>query len=131
MSLCPKVGIGVCSVVSWVIGVTSYFISDQRKGAERMSPQFVWFGGECEVCGGWVSRTNYARHVRRCREILGEAAADVGEELGVGEARGGMGERTRGRVAECPRCGRTLSYSNMARHRESCRVWDPGGGPRP
>ena len=86
---------------------------------------------ECEVCGEWGSRTNYARHVRRCRERLGEAAEDVGEELGVGGARGGTGDRTRGRVAECPRCGRTLSYTNMARHRESCRVWDPGGGPRP
>ena len=27
--------------------------------------------------------------------------------------------------------GRTLSYTNMARHQRSCRVWDPGGGPRP
>ena len=74
---------------------------------------------ECGVCGAWVSRTNYARHVRTCS--MREGAAGEGEGSG----------RTRGRVAECPRCGRTLSYSNMARHQTSCRVWDPGGGPRP
>ena len=74
---------------------------------------------ECGVCGVWVSRASYARHVRTCS--MREGAAGEGEGSG----------RTRGRVAECPRCGRTLSYSNMARHQTSCRVWDPGGGPSP
>ena len=71
---------------------------------------------ECGVCGEWMSRTNYARHVRSCGE------------RGV-EGAGGRTEGTRGRVAVCPGCGRELSYSNMARHQRSCRVWDPGGGP--
>ena len=73
---------------------------------------------ECGVCGGWVLRANYARHLRGCAG---------GEGAGGGE----VGTRTRGRVAECHGCGRTLSYSNMARHQRSCRVWDPGGGPGP
>ena len=84
--------------------------------------------------GDWVSRGNYARHVRRCRERrradTGGSEGDVGAGGGNGsEAR--VGGRTRGKVAECQLCGRTLSYSNMARHQMSCRVWDPGGGPMP
>ena len=88
---------------------------------------------ECGECGGWVSRKNYARHVRGCRDRRGENSADAGSESGASGGRGGgsTGERTRGRVAECQLCGRTLSYTNMARHQASCRVWDPGGGPRP
>ena len=41
-------------------------------------------------------------------------------------------ERTRGKVAECQWCRRTLSYTNMARNERSCRwLWDPGGGSSP
>ena len=76
---------------------------------------------ECGVCGTWVSRANYARHLRSCESRRG--GAEGGEESGE--------VRTRGRVAVCPLCGRTVSYSNMARHQRSCRVWDPGGGPSP
>ena len=65
---------------------------------------------ECGVCGRWVSRSNYARHVRGCG---GEAEQRRG---------GGLGRR-----APCQRCGRQLLASNMARHLGSCRVWDPGG----
>ena len=73
---------------------------------------------ECGVCGVWVLRGNYARHLRSCAE---------GEGADGGEVR----TRTRGRVAVCQRCGIEYSYSNMARHQRSCRVWDPGGGPSP
>ena len=88
---------------------------------------------ECVECGEWVSRTNFARHVRGCRDRRGGTVADVGEVSGASGERGGgsTGERTGGRVAECQLCGRTLSYTNMARHQRSCRVWDPGGGSRP
>ena len=88
---------------------------------------------ECVVCGEWVSRTSFARHVRGCRSRQGGTAADNGDEVGASGERVGRstGERARGRVAECQLCGRTLSYTNMARHQRSCRVWDPGGGPRP
>ena len=82
---------------------------------------------ECDVCERWVGRRNFARHRRGCLERQGGAA--VGDVPGYLRRDGEGGERTRGRVAECPLCRRTLSYSNMARHQRSCRVWDPGGGP--
>ena len=86
---------------------------------------------ECVECGEWVSRSNIARHVRGCRERRGRGTTGAddggGDEAEVGGR--GAGVRTRGRVAVCQRCQRVLSYSNMARHQRSCRVWDPGGGP--
>ena len=36
---------------------------------------------KCGVSSGWVRKTNYARHVRRCREKKGEVVADVEGEL--------------------------------------------------
>ena len=83
---------------------------------------------ECVMCGGWVSRSNFARHVRSCREGRGRGAGaeDGGEGVGRSQMDGGVrrgggsGTRTRGRVAECQLCGRTLSYTNMARHQRSC-----------
>ena len=72
---------------------------------------------ECGRCARWVTRTNYARHVRVCG---GERREEVAERRGV-----------RGKVKECERCRRVLSAANMARHREGCRVWDPGGEPSP
>ena len=86
---------------------------------------------ECGECGVWVSRSSFARHVRGCRERRMGDGVVVGEVSGIDGGGGLTRERTRGRVAECQFCGRTLSYSNMARHQRSCRVWDPGGGPRP
>ena len=42
----------------------------------------------------------------------------------------GMGEKIKGRVPECPLCGRTLFFANMVRHHASySQLWDPGGGP--
>ena len=74
---------------------------------------------QCGGCGGWVSRGNYARHVRGC--MGGERVSAAREE------RGGSGRR-----GPCPQCGTVLLLANMARHRTRCRlVWDPGGEPRP
>ena len=71
---------------------------------------------QCGSCGRWVSRSNYARHVRGCG--------------GVGD--GGRGGAVVGNRGPCPRCGVVLSKANMARHLRGCRrVWDPGGEPRP
>ena len=80
---------------------------------------------QCGRCDSWVSRGNYARHVRRCRGGLG----DIDEEVEVGDR---TGEAPRGRRGPCPRCGTELLVANMARHLRRCRlVWDPGGEPRP
>ena len=75
---------------------------------------------ECASCGAWVTKGNYASHVRSC-----------GGGDGEGEGREEEREPVRGRVGPCQRCGRVLTLANMARHLRSCRVWDPGGGPRP
>ena len=97
---------------------------------------------ECGGCGARVSYANFARHVRSCR-AGGRGAAAVGDEGGgvvvggrgadngggVGGEGGGCWVRT-GRRVSCQFCGRELTVRNMARHlRQSCRVWDPGGGP--
>ena len=75
---------------------------------------------QCGICGGWVSKPNYARHVRRCG---GSGSVSVGR---------GSGESSGGGRGPCPQCGTMLSVANMARHLRSCRrVWDPGGEPRP
>ena len=66
---------------------------------------------ECGICQVWVSRKNYARHVRGCGGIARAAAP--------------------GKVKQCTWCRRTLSAANMARHERRCRVWDPGGEPNP
>ena len=86
---------------------------------------------ECGKCGRRVWRTNYAWYVRGYRENHEGNVTDVGGESEAGGAKDESRERTRGRVAECLQCGRTLSYINMARYQRTCRVWDPGGGPRP
>ena len=51
--------------------------------------------------------------------MLGPVATVSGE---------GTRERTKRRVAEYQRCGRTSSNSNMTRHQRSYRVWHPGDG---
>jgi hypothetical protein len=83
---------------------------------------------ECVRCGTWITKGNYARHVRGCGR--GDVGG-VGEELGVVGGGGRAEGVRRGGVGRCRGCQRVLSLSNMARHQGSCRVWDPGGGPNP
>jgi hypothetical protein len=73
---------------------------------------------ECGRCGSWVTKGNYARHVRGC--VGGDDREDDRED-----------DRVRGRMKVCEVCGRAMSRANMARHQRGCRVWDPGGEPRP
>ena len=93
--------------------------------------------GHLRQCGGcrvWITRGNYARHVRRCRTVRGEdrELGDVREGGGVGGGEGSSREAPRGRRGPCPSCGVALSLANMARHLRGCRrVWDPGGGATP
>ena len=59
-------------------------------------------------------KITFARHVRG----YGPNGVSDGEVL----VRDGSREaRTKGRVAKCPLCGRTLSYSNLTKHQASCR----------
>ena len=71
---------------------------------------------ECGTCNERVTKSNYARHRKKC---TGEGLRAEDEEDRVG------------RKARCQYCGRWLSYANMARHERVCLVWDPGGGPNP
>ena len=70
-------------------------------------------------CKRWVSRANYARHVRACGRV------EVGgRDVGVGIRRGGQV-----RMVTCGGCGREMRAGNLARHqRGACQVRDPGGG---
>ena len=68
-----------------------------------------------------MPRANYVRHV---------SSYGVSEDVKTFSGEDMRG-RTKRRVTECHRCGKTLSYSNLARHRRSCRVWDPRGGSHP
>lgn len=85
---------------------------------------------QCGGCERWISKANYARHVRGC-----ERARRVrGEEEVLEQNDGGGADRGRGgrRRVACGRCGRMMLVGNVARHqREACRVWDPGGGANP
>ena len=85
-------------------------------------------GEECGAGGGgvgksWVSRANYARHVRACGRVeVGGAVG--GRDVGVGNRRG-----VQVRMVTCGGCGKEMRAGNLARHqRGACRVWDPGGG---
>ena len=70
----------------------------------------------------WKSRSNFVRHIGGCREIRKDGSGEAGP---VGDCRdeGGVerGRRTRGRVAMCQLCGRTLSCTNVARHQRPRR----------
>ena len=60
---------------------------------------------------------------------MNEGAQGGADEGAVGGVVGGrvlVGRRIR-----CRLCGVMGSYSNMARHERTHRVWDPGGGPNP
>ena len=103
-----------------------------RASHERSCTGGAREGGEagrrqCGVCGGWVSRSNYARHMRRCSGGDGvERGAEDGEG-GTIRARGEGG----GRRKACDVCGAVVTVRNMARHMDTQhRTWDPGGGPR-
>ena len=85
----------------------------------------VWVGrtggeGDRRQCGGckrWVSRANYARHVRSCGRVEGGGAVR-GRDVEVGVRRGGQV-----RMAMCGGCGREMRAGNLARHqRGACRV---------
>ena len=90
------------------------------------------YGGEgdrrqCGGCKRWVSRANYARHVRSCGRVEAGGAVVGGRGAGVRVGRGGQV-----RMATCGGCGREMRAGNLARHqRGACRVWDPGGGANP
>ena len=86
------------------------------------------YGGEgdrrqCGGCKRWVSRANYARHVRSCGRV----------EAGGAVVRVGRGGQVR--MATCGGCGREMRAGNLARHqrgRAECGTRDggqtPGGG---
>ena len=82
---------------------------------------------QCGRCDTWITKGNYARHVRGCRVEEREEQERPAAATAGGEERGRGGGR-RGKVSQCPGCARWLSAANMARHQRSCRVWDPGGG---
>ena len=81
---------------------------------------------QCGKCGAWITKGNYARHVRSC--VRAEEQEEV-IEVRVEQQEDDRGGR--GRRRQCERCGKWLSYGNMARHLRGCRIWDPGGEPRP
>ena len=89
------------------------------------------YGGEgdrrqCGGCKRWVSRANYARHVRSCGRV------EAGGAVGGREAEGGVRRGGQVRMVTCGGCGREMRAGNLARHqRGACRVWDPGGGANP
>ena len=61
---------------------------------------------QCGGCKRWVSRANYARHVRMCGRV--EVA---GRDVGVGIRRGGLV-----RMVTCGGCGREMRAGNLATH---------------
>ena len=112
-------------------------------------------GGWGQAEGVWGVRSSGIICVQSCR-ARGRGAEAVGDggEGGVGEGKdgggrvagvggGGGGADGVGRVGvdvgggvgrrvSCQYCGWVVTVRNMARHlRQSCRVWDPGGGGRP
>ena len=66
---------------------------------------------ECGRCGTWITKGNYARHVRRCARREGE--------------RNDRGAK--GRVKGCDRCGSVLTVDNMARHQRGASLRRRGG----
>ena len=76
-----------------------------------------WFEGFADHVG-WVEDDG----------VLGEG--NVGA---IGGAVGGVagGRVFIGRRSRCRLCGMDVSYANRARHEQTHRLWDPGGGPHP
>ena len=83
-----------------------------------------WFGGFAEYVG-WVEGFGGE----------GDGGASDNEEQGelnVGAVGGEAGGRIFiGRRSRCRICEEEVSYANRARHEETHRAWDPGGGPHP
>ena len=74
---------------------------------------------ECKICNNLVGRTNYARHVRRCRErnnLQEERAATErrSEQTHALTARKYVSKRT-----VCTYCGANVTATNLARHQKS------------
>ena len=70
---------------------------------------------ECDVCKVWISRANYARHVRACGGREGETL--VGGEAGEGD----QGEG--GRVPEVWECGVILQYGEAPEELQGVGPW--------
>ena len=80
---------------------------------------------QCGWCRRWVSRANYARHVRACGRV------EVGGLFGGRMLGLGLGGREV-RMVTCGGCGKEMRAGNLARHqRGACRVWAPGRGQTP
>ena len=121
------------------------------EGNERRGRELNWFGGfgedERRANGvNEVARCGIAEERARVNEEVNEVQADEGvneiaqervngverEGAAVGAVGGvARGRGYRGRRVDCQLCGSTVSYTNLARHQRTCRVWDPGGGPHP
>ena len=73
------------------------------------------------------------RRRREERACVAREADPVGdsEDPSADEGERERGGRTRGRVAVCQLYGSTLSYTNMARHQRTYRVWYSGSGSSP
>ena len=73
---------------------------------------------ECARCGNWITKENYARHVRRCRGKSGGGGSDAeaGEKRG-GEVEGCVKEGGRaGGAGECHFCAKILIHTYMVRY---------------
>ena len=81
---------------------------------------------QCGGCKWWVSRANYARHVRACGRVEVGGGGCWGRDVGLGLGGGQV------RMVTCGGCEREMRAGNLARHqRGACRVWDPGEGANP
>ena len=65
---------------------------------------------------------------------VAQGEMNVGAQVGANEGEIGRVDGGRvylGRRIRCRLCGGVVSYTNLARHERTHRVWDPGGGPHP
>ena len=73
---------------------------------------------ECRICNNLVGRTNYARHVRSCKErnnLQEERAAQVrSDQTNAPTARKYVSKRT-----VCTYCGADVAATNLAKHQKS------------
>ena len=105
---------------------------EENERRENEDDWFEGFGGE-----GGRGRANEEMNGGQENERANEMAhGGMNEEAQVGAHGGEIGRVDGGRVylgrrTRCRLCGGVVSYSNLARHERSHRVWDPGGGPHP
>ena len=67
--------------------------SDRKGWKEKVAERMEHLEGDRRQCGGcrrWVSRANYARHVRACGRVEAGGGAVGGRDVGVGVGRGGQ-----------------------------------------